>query len=174
MFSAARGLEYLKRMQQPDGYLRGTRYQVAGQALAGLAFLSAGHTPRYGKYAVFLRLGLRRLLQYQKANTGYFDDGASRMYGHGFATLYLAQVIGMWGAPEEEKKIRTALKKAIRLIELSQDRYGGWDYEPKPGGVSDCSVTVCQTMALRAARNIGLEVDKAVIEKAFRLRSEGK
>ncbi len=89
------------------------------------------------------------------------------MYGHGFATLYLAQVVGMWGVPDEERRIRRALTKAIRRIETAQDEFGGWDYEPEPGGVSDCSVTVCQTMALRAARNIGIYVDENVVKRAL-------
>ncbi len=166
--SSARGLRFLADAQRSNGDFGGTPYQVAAQGLVGLAFLSRGHTPKHGKYARELRRGLRRLLSYQMAN-GYFDDRSSRMYGHGFATLYLAQVLGMWGDPNEEKKTREALKKAIRLIESSQGPLGGWDYDPRPGagGLSDCSVTVCQTMALRAARNIGLEVDKGVIDKAF-------
>ena len=171
-FSSARGLEYLKRSQRIDGSFQTTRFQVAAQGLVGLAFLSCGHTPKHGKHAVLMRLGLRRLLEYQTPG-GYFTDGESRMYGHGFATLYLAQVLGMWGAPREEAKLREALKKAIELIERSQGPNGGWDYDPSPStrnapDVSDCSVTVCQTMALRAARNIGLAVNKTVVDKAFR------
>lgn len=167
--SSAQGLEFLREAQRSDGSFRGTRYQVASQGLVGLAFLACGHTPQHGMYANELRLGLRRLLAYQR-DDGYFDDGASRMYGHGFAALYLAQVLGMWGAPQEEAKLREALKKAIGLIEISQDSLGGWDYDPGAGGsgASDCSVTVCQTTALRAARNIGVAVDKAVVERAFK------
>ena len=164
--SSAQGLAFLERAQRSDGSFEGTRYQVAAHGLAGLAFLSCGHTPKYGKYATSLRVSLRRLLDYQDEN-GYFTDGASRMYGHGFATLYLAQVLGMWGSPREEEKLRQALKRAIKRIESSQGPLGGWDYDPQRGGVSDCSVTVCQTMALRAARNIGLAVDKAVVDRAF-------
>ena len=63
---------------------------------------------------------------------------------------------------------KLALRKAIRCIEQSQSPLGGWHYEPHPGAVSDCSITVCETMALRAARNIGIEVDKDVIDRAFR------
>jgi hypothetical protein len=165
--SSAQGLAFLAKAQRIDGSFEGTRYQVAAHGLVGLAFLSCGHTPKYGKYATNLRTSLRRLLDYQDASSGYFTDGASRMYGHGFATLYLAQVLGMWGSPREEEKLREALKRAIKLIESSQGPFGGWDYDPKRGGVSDCSVTVCQTMALRAARNIGLVVDKAVVDRAF-------
>jgi hypothetical protein len=165
-FAAARGLAYLKGQQDGQGSYRGTPYQVAAQGLAGLAFLSSGYTPRHGPYAVELRLGLRNLLKRQRPD-GCFADGHSLMYGHGFATLYCAEVVGMWGVSAEETELRDALGKAIRLIEAAQDATGGWDYEPQPGGVSDCSVTVCQAMALRAARNIGLHVEVSVVERAL-------
>lgn len=163
---SARALAFLKKSQRIDGSYAGSRYQVACHALSGLAFLSCGYTPKHGEHAVKLRLGLRRLLSYQDGN-GFFDDKASMMYGHGFATLYLAQVLGMWGVPSEERKLQDALRRAIRLIESAQDARGGWDYLPKGRGGSDCSITVCQTMALRAARNIGLAVDKKVIDRAL-------
>ena len=163
--SSARGLAYLAQKQFSDGRFD-TPHQVASQGLAGLAFLSCGHTPRHGPHAVRMRLGLRALLGYQNPQ-GYFDDGQSMMYGHGFATLYLAQVLGMWGSAPEEEQLRDALRKAIRLIERAQTPSGGWHSQPTASGFSDCSITVCQTMALRAARTVGLQVAREVIDKAF-------
>ena len=83
------------------------------------------------------------------------------MYGHGFATMFLAEVYGMSPDP----RLETYLRKAVRLIEYSQGDMGGWRYQPKPDQ-SDISVTICQVMALRAARNAGIPVDPRVIEKA--------
>ncbi len=164
--SSARGLAALVARQDADGAYA-TEFQVASQGLAGLAFLACGNTPKHGKYAAQIRLGLRRLLSYQD-NSGYFDDRKSKMYGHGFATLYLAEVLGMWGEAREEEKLREALRLAVSLIQSSQNAHGGWDYGPDPGGVADCSITVCQTMALRAARNIGIAIDTKVVDKAFK------
>jgi len=103
---------------------------------------------------------------------GYFDDGKSRMYGHGFATLFLAQLYGM--TSDRTQTVRNALTRAIRLIERAQCEDGGWDYYPvsprdwqKRRG-SDTSITVCQTLALRAARNLGIRVDPAVVARARR------
>jgi hypothetical protein len=163
--SSGRGLAALAARQDGDGAYA-TEFQVAAQGLAGLAFLACGHTPKQGTYAPQLKLGLRRLLSYQD-ESGFFNDHKSRMYGHGFATLYLAEVLGMWGEPREEDKIRESLKRAVSLIERSQGSYGGWDYLPASGGIADCSITVCQTMALRAARNIGIAIDTRVVDKAF-------
>jgi len=84
------------------------------------------------------------------------------MYGHGFATLLLAEVYGM--SPQSE--VREALRRAVRLIVSTQNEEGGWRYQPVRAD-ADISVTVCQIMALRAARNAGVYVDKQVIDKAI-------
>ena len=86
------------------------------------------------------------------------------MYGHGFATLYLAELYGE--SAGRDRTIRDSLQRAIRVIERSQHREGGWDYLPNKKGDSDTSITVCQTMALRAARNLGLSVSARVIRHA--------
>ncbi len=165
-----RGFRYLLRQQTAAGDFD-DEFPVAINALAGIAFLSGGYTERLGppRYTEALRRTTEAILRRQ-TDAGYFDDGESRMYGHGFATLFLAELYGTRGT-EEEKRLETALRKAVRLIEMSQGRDGGWDYCPledcdgKSGG-SDTSITVCQTMALRAARNLGIVVDAGVVRRA--------
>jgi hypothetical protein len=91
------------------------------------------------------------------------------MYGHGFATLFLGEVYGMnWGGSDTElsRRVHEALVKAVRLIERTQNEEGGWRYNPVPYD-ADLSVTICQVMALRSARNAGIEVSKEVIDKAI-------
>jgi hypothetical protein len=52
-----------------------------------------------------------------------------------------------------------------RLLVCAPIAVGGWRY--RPGAVdSDMSITVCQVMALRAARNAGLEVPRETIQRA--------
>jgi hypothetical protein len=63
--------------------------------------------------------------------------------------------------------VRDALVRAIRLIENSQNREGGWRYNPVPDD-ADVSVTICQVMALRSARNAGIKVPRTVIDNAVR------
>ncbi|MEM9372098.1 MAG: prenyltransferase/squalene oxidase repeat-containing protein [Planctomycetota bacterium] len=58
-----------------------------------------------------------------------------------------------------------ALVRAVRLIEQTQNEEGGWRYNPVPYD-ADVSVTICQIMALRSARNAGLEVSSRVIDNA--------
>ena len=84
------------------------------------------------------------------------------MYGHGFATLFLAECYGMSPRPE----LREKLDKAVKLIVNTQNKEGGWRYQPQRED-ADISVTVCQVMALRAARNAGLYVPKETIDRSI-------
>ena len=84
------------------------------------------------------------------------------MYGHGFATLFLAEVFGM----SRNEQVRDTLAKAVRLIVDTQNGEGGWRYDPRRHDAG-ISVTVCQVMALRAARNAGITVPKETIDRAL-------
>jgi hypothetical protein len=177
--SVSRGFAQLLRAQRKSNSFRSNEFPVAENALMGLAFLAGGYTDSNGPkaYVEALKLNTHTLLSYQKPN-GYFDDGKSQMYGHGFATLFLAELYGMSGTQNE--KLRKALQNAVRLIEKSQIK-GGWDYSPggligrlAPYGGGDTSITVCQTFALRAAQNLGVVTDKSVVKsaKSFILRAQ--
>lgn len=170
-----RGLEYLANHQQEDGSWHGDvgyklntdyatiaeeRPHVGVSALACMSFVAGGHLPGRGKYSATVQKGLDWILSIVNEQ-GYITAYGSRMYDHAFATLLLAEVYGMTQRPE----LRTALQKAVDLVVKSQNREGGWRYEPF-SPESDMSVTVCQVMALRAARNIGIYVPHSAIERA--------
>lgn len=159
------GLAYLAARQHTDGsFGSGSVYKrnVAVTSLAGMAFLSAGHTPGRGHYGPQVSRTLDFILASAEPS-GFIirSDSAAHgpMYGHGFATLFLAEVYGM--SPRDE--VRAALKAAVQLIVNSQNKDGGWRYDPD-GKEADISVTVCQMMALRAARNAGIAVPKATVD----------
>ena len=167
--SVARGLEWLVRCQARLGTGDfDAEVPVAANALGGLALLASGTTEVSGppEHVRALRRATRALLRYQTKG-GYFDDAASVMYGHGFATLFLAELYGT--SHVRSRELRDALRRAIEVIERSQSAEGGWDYFPHEdfGGQaklgSDSSISVCQTMALRSARNLGLRVDTGVV-----------
>ena len=169
--AVSRGLAYLAREQNEDGSFGAGRYgrNVAITALACLAFMSDGHLPGRGEYAEEVRRGLEFMLA-SSSETGLIaaDSTNGPMYGHGFATLFLGEVYGMTpGGADTELAGRTheALVKAVRLIERTQNDEGGWRYNPVPYD-ADISVTICQIMALRSARNAGIEVSKDVIDRA--------
>jgi hypothetical protein len=88
-------------------------------------------------------------------------ENGSRMYSHAFATLFLAEVYGM----TRDADVRKALNKATQFTFECQNQAGGWRYAPYAQD-SDMSITVCQVMALRAARNIGIRVPKESIDRA--------
>jgi squalene cyclase len=162
-----RGLEWLASRQNEDGsFGTGGNYSrnVAVPALCGMAFLSAGHTPGRGPYGSHVEKAVEYVLA-QCQPSGFIvnpqDKSHGPMYGHGFATLFLAEVYGM--APSEA--VREKLEKAVQLIVRTQNEEGGWRYDPTPHQVADVSVTVCQMMALRAARNCGISVPKETVDQ---------
>jgi hypothetical protein len=166
-----RGFEALAAMQGEDGSWGGPRFEkhVGITALACLAFLSDGNIPGRGRYARNLERGLEFILQ-NCTETGLIaaDTGHGPMYGHGFSALFLGEVYGMTqGGPNTAQgtRIYEALVKACRLIVETQNDEGGWRYNPVPYD-ADVSVTICQIMALRSARNAGLEIPKATIDRA--------
>jgi squalene cyclase len=160
-----RALAWLARRQNDDGSFGGNGYSrnVAVVSLAGMAFLSGGHTPGRGEYGQHVNRCVNYILAAED-DSGFICDAAftshGPMYDHGFATLLLAEIYGM--SPDTE--IREKLARAVRLIVATQNAEGGWRYQPKVTE-GDISVTICQVMALRAARNAGLYVPNETIDR---------
>lgn len=157
-------LEYLAKSQLEDGsWQTSARGKATGpMALAGLAFLSEGHQPGRGKYGGVVDKALEYVLA-SSQTSGLLEYGAPghAMYSHGFATLFLAEA---WGTSKRDD-ILDKLKKAIGLIVSTQNKEGGWRYQPRVAD-ADISVTVCQVVALRAAANAGVAVPQETIDKA--------
>jgi squalene cyclase len=161
-----RGLEFLAISQHEDGsFGSGSNYKrhVAVTALSGMAFLAAGNTPNRGRYGRHVERAVQYLLE-NTDPTGLISTPEARplnpMYGHGFATLFLAEVYGMTARAD----VREKLKLAVNLIINTQNKEGGWRYHPVRRE-ADISVTVCQIMALRAARNAGIYVPKSTVQQ---------
>ncbi|MEO1995480.1 MAG: prenyltransferase/squalene oxidase repeat-containing protein [Planctomycetaceae bacterium] len=163
-----RGLSFLAAQQHSDGsFGSGGTYQrnVAVTSLVAMAFLSGGHTPGRGLYGRHVQQAIDNVMQHVQPS-GFIHssdqaNGHGPMYGHGFATLFLAEVHGM----SRHKQLPQKLQRAVQLIIRTQNSEGGWRYFPVAND-ADVSVTVCQVMALRAARNAGIEVPKQTINRA--------
>lgn len=157
------GLAFLASRQLGDGSFgtEGYRRNVAVVSLAGLALLAQGSTAGRGAYGRQVDRCIDFLLQHTD-DTGFIQVAGSTshgpMYGHGFATLFLAEAYGSRPDPA----LRRKLALAVRLIVNTQNDEGGWRYQPERRD-ADISVTVCQVMALRAARNAGLYVGSDTI-----------
>ena len=141
---------------------------LAIMAMAAVGHQSTDETPegRAMKRAVDYVLRPENLHQ-----DYYFGGDGSRMYGHGIVTLMLGEMLGMGIDDATDRLIRRRLEKATTLILASQRvnknsrNQGGWRYTPDSGD-ADLSVTVWQVMALRSARNAGLDVPPEAIEAA--------
>jgi squalene cyclase len=171
-----RGLDWLAAHQNADGswtakigFKLNSEYRETAEAghvgvtaLAGTAFLAGGHTPGRGEHADALARALDYVLSGVQED-GYVTLNGSRMYSHAFATLFLAEVCGM----SHRADVRAKLQKAVDFIVETQNQEGGWRYVPFTPE-SDMSIVVCQVIALRAARNIGIRVPKSTIDRAAR------
>jgi len=156
-----RGLQYLAESQRADGSWGSPReYTTAITSLSALALMACGHLPGRGKYGPNVSRGVDYLLQSARPS-GYIAVGNSNMYNHGLSTLCLAEVLG----ESDRREVRDTLQKAVDLIVNTQNRRGGWRYQPRIAD-DDLSVTVMQLMALRAARNVGIGVPIDTIERA--------
>ena len=163
-----RGLAWLASRQREDGSFGsggGFGRNVAVTSISGIALLSSGSTPGRGPYGSNVNRAVDFVLSVAKPN-GFLhvkeQESYGPMYGHGFATLFLAEVYGM----SRRVDVREKLERAVRLIVQTQNSEGGWRYQPEPKE-ADISATVCQIMALRAARNAGLHVPKETVDRCI-------
>jgi hypothetical protein len=172
------GLAYLAANQNADGSF-GTGFHkgnVAITSLGALAMMSGGNQPGRGKYGRNVTRALDFMLKQEvkMAQGGYLfnREGLHNglhgpMYGHGFATLFLGEVYGMAQKKELRDKLRVVLRNAVQLIVKTQNQEGGWRYRPDSTD-ADISVTICQIMALRSARNAGIAVPKSTVDRCIK------
>jgi len=162
-----RSLKYLADTQGADGAWGASGYQpdVGIAGLCALAFMAAGHQPDRGPYGQALRRAADYLAKHsQRTGLIFNPQGAAGppMYGHGFATLALAEMYGM----TRRTDLRDRLENAVALILRTQNQEGGWRYQPRVAD-ADISVVICQIMALRAAANAGIRVPRETTARAI-------
>jgi hypothetical protein len=171
-----RALKWLADRANQDGSFGPPKARIAVTSVAALSFMASGSTADRGPYQREVHRAIKYLIDHVSRNPrhrGYIylaEDRDSRMHGHGYATLALAEALGTYGGgnPEKFAALKRAVEAAIRLIERTQSDAGGWYYHPENDGNHEGSITVCMLQALRAARNAGIAVKKRVIDKAIR------
>lgn len=147
---------------------------LAVAALGALAYMAGGSTPERGPHGRELAQAIDYLVAHTELDPksekcGYIEkqgDAISRMHGHGFATLALAQACSMSPRSARGARIERALRAAVERIVASQGVEGGWYYEPKRSLEHEGSITICMVQALRAAHNAGFKVDPTTIARA--------
>ncbi len=175
-----RSLTYLAATQQEDGAWPGI--SNSGSAITGIcvmAFMASGADPDFGPYAENIRRALRRLILDQNSETGHITGGGhGSMYHHGLALLALSEAYGvanerlLWQGSEvpieDRRTVGQALELAVRCALTAQKKnpFGAWRYSPDS---QDADTTVSGTvlMGLLGARNAGIEIPNAAIEKAM-------
>jgi len=164
-----RGLAWLTKRQVLSGRNEGAfghgGYQggVAVASLAGLAFMMSGNPPGQGTFGKHIDRCIAYLTSCVQ-DSGYISvpgSGQDNMYGHGFATLFLAEVYGMSDKADLDVAVGEKLRKAVKLTCQCQNDAGGWRYQPQKSD-ADLSITICQIMGLRAARDAGIHVPDEV------------
>jgi len=164
-------LRYLVSQQQTNGSWtaqgRKGDHPVAMTGYVLLAFMAAGNLPEEGDYARQVSAGMQFLLDSLQPDGTYRGvDGSKYMYNHGIATLALAELYGQTRSPALRPKLERAIKLIVSTQSEKGDNKGGWRYRPFPGD-ADISVTVMQVVALRAAKNGGIEVPQQTIDDAI-------
>jgi hypothetical protein len=170
-----RGLAWLARHQAADGSWRfdlsgcrcdggcrdaGSVTSTTGATgIALLPFLGAGHTHVDGEHRETVSRGLYYLMSRMRATPRGGDLGEGTMYGHGIATMALAEALGM----TRDDAFTPYVRDAVRFIETAQDMHGGgWRY--LPGQPGDTTVTAWQLAALRSAALAGVPVPSPTME----------
>jgi hypothetical protein len=162
-----RGLTGLRQQIGPGGAV-GSGQRTALTALATLAHLANGITPSDEQHGTWLTKAIDFVVSSQDED-GYFGRGdGSRMYGHGIATLMLAQAMGECGDDAREARVRSALMRAVALTLRAQQipkrppYRGGWRYQPNDTS-SDLSLSGWQLLSLHACRQIGMAIPEQAI-----------
>lgn len=164
-----KGLGYLHEIASNSGQIGGD-YPIASTALAGLAFLGAGHDFEAEPYSSTLKLCLNYILRNQDSR-GFIQEAGGRnpqtlMHQHCFALLFLTQIYGEL-PPDLQRDVKSAVGNGIKCLIPAQSFLGGWDYDPSARlNRDEASITIGVLQCLRAARNAGFFVPSEMIERA--------
>ena len=125
-----------------------------------LAFMGAGNTHKSGKYAENVRRGIYYLRSQARETTLGIDLQNGSMYGHGIATLALAEAYVLTSDPD----LRDIVAGTTFLCSGAQHGSGGWGY--LPGGPPDITLTAWQVIALKTAEQRGIAIPTKVFPDA--------
>lgn len=167
-----KGLKWMAKTQSSSGHWHaGGTYPTAMTSLAGTAFTASGSTTTQGPYAKNIQRAVNFLLTKVRKN-GLIGDPMHQdnryTYGHGFAMLFLSQVLGEEEDAERREELMDVLTRAVDFSCKAQATTGGWGYvsaKDQPN-FDEGSTTITQVQGLRACRNAGIVVPGEAIDKA--------
>jgi biopolymer transport protein ExbD len=169
--SVRASLSWLAFSQHPEGYWDADRWggdgaqDVGVTALAVLAFLGDGQTQRDGPHSAAVRRALHWLIDGQDER-GLLQRKRSihQMYCHAIATLALAEAYHL----SSDENLREPAQEAVHAIHRARNPYRAWRYGELPDGDNDVSISGWMLIALFAARDAGLEVDRAALRDGMK------
>lgn len=168
-----KGLDFLVQRQSRRGnWIAVDRpYPVAMTSLSGMAMIAEGSTTTQGKYSENIRRAVDFLVSQSRPN-GLIGDPLNDdryTYGHGFAMLFLSQVLGEEEDDTRRESLLDVLVRAVHFTVQAQNPSGGWGYVSAKDnqGQDEGSTTITQVQGLRACRNAGIPVPKEPIDKAI-------
>jgi hypothetical protein len=171
--AVAGGLDWLVAQQSRRGSWTANegRYPTAMTALAGTALLMEGSTTTQGRFAEPIRRAVDAVVARARPN-GLIGDPKTDdryTYGHGFAMLFLSQVLGEEEDERRREELVRILQKAVEFSGRAQTKDGGWGYVSAKDGndFDEGSTTITQVQGLRGCRNAGIPVPRETIDRAI-------
>jgi hypothetical protein len=163
--SISRGLEYLAKpgVQNEDGSWGSNSNPTAETSLGLMAFMLKGYVPGRGAYGRKMDNAIVYLINKGQSQRGFLGttNNHAGMYEHGLAILALSEA---WGQ-SKNPNIRNTLRRAVDITLRAQNKEGGWRYNPEPRD-ADLSMTVMQLVGLNSAKESGIAVPDATMQKA--------
>lgn len=157
-------LRWLKKNQRPDGSWACQGSDLGGSALAALAFLGHGETPESKEFGTTVH----KALEYLVSKVGANGDVSGNMYPQGLVTLALAEGYVMTASPFIKDPLERAAKFIVKTQGVAKKNpihAGGWRYNSNSDD-SDLSVSGWQIMALKSAKNAGIDIPQEAFDKA--------
>jgi len=166
-----KGLKWVARTQHRNlGSWHAPTYPTAMAALAGTALCCSGSTTTQGPYAKNIVRAVDFLIGKCRKNGLIGDPTRDNRYtyGHGFAMLFLSQVLGEEEDEERREELVDVLTKAAAFSASAQTPSGGWGYVSAKDGnnFDEGSTTITQVQGLRGCRNAGIPVPADSINRA--------
>lgn len=171
--NVGKGLKWLAGQQKKDGSWEGTNgaAPTSVTAMAGLAFLMEGSTPKGGAYAPNIRKAVEWFEAHaaESGKIGGKDPNEAYQYlqVHANAVLFLACVYDVDDDAVRSKRLRRVLEKGVDFLATCQTAGGGWGYisAKENNGYDDSLSTVLALQALFAARRAGIDVPRKLTDR---------
>ena len=166
-----KGLNWVASKQSRLGHWPHDTYPTAMAALAGTALICSGSTTTQGPYSKNIRRTVDFLISKCRKNGLIGDPKRDNRYtyGHGFAMLFLSQVLGEEEDIDRREELTNILERSVKFSISAQTKAGGWGYvSSKDSDFDEGSTTITQVQGLRGCRNAGIIVPKKAIDDAIR------